>query len=190
MIVRFQTLLDRDDQAGARRALEEAVRLAPRAVGLMVTLAQLEELAGDDDAAIARYRRVLEAQPTNIVALNNLAFALAVRHNAAAEALSLARRAAGLAPGSGTVLDTLGWIEHLLGNHAGAARVFEQAVRLEPGRAEVRLHAAIVYLADGKSDRAAFELKEALRLDSALEGRDEVRQLRERISAYKPAKPR
>jgi uncharacterized protein (TIGR03790 family) len=190
MVVRFQTLFERDDRAGARRALEEAVRLAPRAVGLMVTLAQLEEQAGDDDAAVARYRRILEVQPTNVVALNNLAFALAVRHNGAAEALSLARRAAGLAPSSGTVLDTLGWIEHLLGNHAGAAKVFEQAVRLEPGQAEIRLHAAIVYLADGKSDRAAVELKEALRLDPALETRDEVRQLRERLAALKQLTPR
>jgi len=186
MVVRFQTLLERDDRAGARRALEEAVKLAPRAVGLMVSLAQLEEQAGDDDAALAHYRRILDLQPTNVVAMNNLAFALAVRHDAAADALPLARRAAGLAPRSGTVLDTLGWVEHLLGNHPAAARVFEQAVQLEPGQPEIRLHAAIVFLADGKADRAAAELKEALRLDPALETRDEVRRLRERIAALKP----
>ena len=57
-------------------------------------------------------------------------------------------------------------------------------------QAEIRLHAAIVYLADGKCDRAAVELKESLRLDSALEGRDEVRELRERIAALEPATPR
>jgi len=149
----------------------------------MVTLAQLEEQLGDDEAAIAQYRRILEVQPANVVVLNNLAFALAVRHNAAAEALPLARRAVGLAPRSGSVLDTLGWVEHLLGNHSAAARLFEQAIQLEPGQAEIRLHAAIVYQADGKADRAAAELKEALRLDPALETRDEVRQLRERMGA-------
>ena len=186
LVVRFQTLLERDDRVGARRALEEALRLAPRAVGLMVSLAQLEEQAGEDDAAIARYRRILDVQPANVVALNNLAFALAVRHNAAAEALPLARRAVGLAPRSGTVLDTLGWVEHLLGNHDVAANLLGQAVRLEPGQAEIRLHAAIVYMASGKSDRAEMELKEALRLDPALEGRDEVRQLRQGLAAVKP----
>ncbi|PYR00792.1 MAG: hypothetical protein DMF96_02305 [Acidobacteria bacterium] len=186
LVVRFQTLLERDDRVGARRALEEALRLAPRAVALMVSLAQLEEQAGEDDAAIARYRRILDVQPANVVALNNLAFALAVRHNAAAEALPLARRAVGLAPRSGTVLDTLGWVEHLLGNHDVAANLLGQAVRLEPGHAEIRLHAAIVYMASGKSDRAEMELKEALRLDPALEGRDEVRQLRQGLAAVKP----
>ena len=73
----------------------------------------------------------------------------------------------------------------MLGNHDVAATLFGQAVRLESGQAEIRLHAAIVYIAIGKSDRAEAELKEALRLDPALEGRDEVRQLRERIAALK-----
>ena len=185
LVVRYQTLLERDDQAGARRALEEAIGLAPRATDLMVTLAQLEEQAGDNDAAIARYRRILEVEPTNIVALNNLAFVLAVRRSAPAEAVSFARRAATLAPGSGAVLDTLGWIEHLLGNPDAAASLLEQAVRLEPGQANIRLHAAVVYVATGKRDAAEKELKETLRLDPTLEDHDDVRKLRERLAVAK-----
>ena len=180
LVVRSQTLLEREDRVGARRALEEAITLAPRAVGLMVTLAQLEEQAGEDEAAIARYRRILDVQPVNVVVLNNLAYALAVRRHAPAEALPFARRAVGLAPRAASVIDTLGWVEHLLGNHDVAASLLGQAVQLEAGQAEIRLHAAIVYAASGKSDRAEVELKEALRLDPGLEGRDEVRQLRER----------
>jgi uncharacterized protein (TIGR03790 family) len=183
LVVRAQTLLGRGDQVGGRRALEEAVRLAPRAVGLMVVLAQLDQEAGDDGAALGRYRRILELEPTNVVALNNLAFALAVRHNAPAEALPLAKRAASLAPRSAVVLDTVGWVEHLLGNDGVAAKALAQAVELESGRAAIRLHAAIVYTATGNRDAAEKELKEALRLDPALEGRDEVRELRERIAA-------
>jgi len=125
-------------------------------------------------------------QPENVVALNNLAFALAVRHDAAAEALPLARQAMALAPRVGSVVDTLAWIEHLLGNHEAAASLARQAVQLEPGQAGIRLHAAIIYAALGKSEPAGLELKEALRLDPALEGRDDVRQLRERIAALKP----
>jgi uncharacterized protein (TIGR03790 family) len=185
-VVRFQVLLENDDRVGARRALEEAIRLAPQALGLMVNLAQLEEQLGDDDAAIARYRRILEVQPTDVVALNNLAFALAVRHDQPAEALLLAKRAATLAPRSGVVLDTLGWIEHLLGNDDAAAISFGQAVQFEPGQAEIRLHAAIVYAANRNGASAQKELTEALRLDPALGGRDEVRQLRERMATLTP----
>ena len=124
-------------------------------------------------------------EPTNIVALNNLAFVLAVRRSAPAEAVSFARRAATLAPGSGAVLDTLGWIEHLLGNPDAAASLLEQAVRLEPGQANIRLHAAVVYVATGKRDAAEKELKETLRLDPTLEDHDDVRKLRERLAVAK-----
>jgi uncharacterized protein (TIGR03790 family) len=190
LFARFQALVDRDDREGGKRALEEALARAPGTVTIMLALAQLEEQMGDDDSALPRYRRVIELQPTNVVALNNLAYALAVRHNAVGEAQSLARRAAGFAPRSGSVLDTLAWVEHLLGNDSVAAAMFEQAARLEPGQGELRLHAAVVYAAIGKSDRAAAELNEALRLDPALESRGEVQHVRERIAARKPSAPR
>jgi uncharacterized protein (TIGR03790 family) len=187
LVARFRTLVDRDDRPGGKRALEEALARAPANVSIMLALAQLEEQMGDDDSALPRYRRVIELQPTNVVALNNLAYALAVRYNAAGEAQSLARRAASFAPRSGSVLDTLAWVEHLLGNDSVAAAMFEQAARLEPGQAELRLHAAVVYAAIGKNDRAETELKEALRLDPALESRGELQHVRERIAARKPS---
>jgi uncharacterized protein (TIGR03790 family) len=180
-VIQSQTRLDRDDRVGARAALEEAVKMAPRAVDLVLSLARLEEEAGDDDAAIGRYRRILELQPANVLALNNLAFALAVRHNAAGDALPLARRAASLAPQSAIVLDTLGWVEHLLGGDDTAANLLAQAVRLEPGSAEIHLHAAIVYTSIGRSADANVELEQALRLDPALRERGDVRQLRGRL---------
>jgi uncharacterized protein (TIGR03790 family) len=189
-LAKYQTLMERQNVSGARQSLEDAARVAPRAAGIMLVLAQLEEEAGNVDASIAQYRRVLKIEPNNSVALNNLAYALAVRRNAPQEALPLATLAARIAPGSGIALDTLGWVEHLLGNQDVAESLLGQAAELEPGRAEIRLHAAIVLAANGKSDRAEAQLKEALRFDPALEGRDDVRQLRERIAALKARKPR
>jgi uncharacterized protein (TIGR03790 family) len=186
LFARFQAAFDRDDRAGAKNALKEAVSLAPQSLTLLITLAQLEEQVGEYDAAIARYRRVVAIDPANVVALNNLAFALAVRRSSAPEALVFARRAADLAPRSAGVLDTLGWVEHLAGNDGHAAIILDNAVKLDPTQAQIRVHAAIVFMADGKSDRAATELKEALRLDPTSSVRDEVRQLRERIAALKP----
>src|SRR5262249_20336230 len=137
--------------------------------------------------AIARYRRIVEMDPTSAIALNNLAFALAVRRNAPAEGRTFARRAAAVAPNSGTVLDTLGWIEHLVGNDAVAANLFGQAVKLEPERGELRLHAAVVFMAIGQGDRSEVELMQAVRLDPSLEQRGETRALRARIAAGAPA---
>ena len=169
-------------------ALEQAVIAAPTAVGLLVALAQLEESDGLYPAAIARYQRAIEIQPANVVALNNLAYALAVHRNAPAEGLPLAKRAATLAPRSASVLDTWAWIEHLLGNDADAAKILADAIKLEPRLAEMWLHAAIVSAALGDRAKAESELKEALRLDPTLEQRDETRRLRERIR--RPALPK
>ena len=187
--VRADTLLGRGDRAGGRAALEQAAKLAPSAVALLVTLAQLEEADGLDDAAIGRYQRVIELEPANVIALNNLAYALAVRRNVPAEALPLAKRAASLAPRSGSVLDTWGWVEHLLGNHAVAAKILADAIKLNPAAAETRFHASSVAAALGDRTSAERELKEALRLDPAMEQRDDARQLRERISALPLPKP-
>ena len=178
MVVRGETLLGREDQAGAKEAFEKAIALVPKAVALHLAVAELEEKAAAYDAAIGRYRKVLELQPANIVALNNLAYALAVRSNQPAEALPFARKAASLAPRNGSVLDTLGWVEHLLGNHEVAADIFKDVVRLLPADAEVRLHAAVVNAAAGRREQAKKELEEALKLDPSMEGREEVQRLR------------
>jgi uncharacterized protein (TIGR03790 family) len=190
LLVRGDRALERGDRTAARRALEEALVLAPRAVSLMVSLAQLEEQDGDDGSAIPRYRHILELQPANVVALNNLAFALAVRHGGVAEALPLARQAASLAPQSGTVLDTVGWVEHLAGNNARAVEVLARAVQLEPGQAEIWLHAAIAYLAAGDSGAAEMHLEEALRVDPEFSQREDVKRFQKQLAGLVAATPR
>ena len=90
--------LAKGDSAGARAALEQAVAIAPSAIGLLMTLARLEEADRSYDAAIARYQRILELQPSNVIALNNLAYALAVYRNAPAE--GTAAREAGRGTGA------------------------------------------------------------------------------------------
>jgi tetratricopeptide (TPR) repeat protein len=119
------------------------------------------------------------------VALNNLAFALAVHLGKPAEAQPIAKRAAALAPRVGTVLDTLAWTEHLLGNEEAASKLLGDAIRLDPKEPEIRLHAAIVYAATGLLEQSRVELQEALRLDAQLASSDEVKQLQSRLAAAK-----
>ena len=171
----------RGDVPATRDALLQVLELAPDAVEPRVELAMIHDQAQEHDEAIVHYRRILELQPRNIVALNNLAYALAVYKGNPEEALPLAERAATLAPGLANVLDTFAWVEHLLGRHASAAARLAQAIRLDPAHAEIRLHAAVVLEATGNRARAEVELKEALRLDPSLEDRDLVRELRAKL---------
>jgi uncharacterized protein (TIGR03790 family) len=183
------TRLTRGDAPGATRALEEATVIEPTLMNSQYQLATLYEHAADYAAAVARYRTIIELQPNSAAALNNLAYTLAVHQHRPAEGLPFAKKAASLAPENPSILDTLGWIEHLLGNHQTAAKILAQAVRLDPTIAVLRLHSAIVYDTLGARIDAERELNEAVRLNPELDKSDEVIQLRKRWNSGRPQPP-
>jgi uncharacterized protein (TIGR03790 family) len=181
-MVRGTALLDADNKTAAADAFRESIKAAPKMTNWMLAVSPLLEQAAAYESAAANYREVLAAEPTNIVAMNNLAFTLAEHLHSPAEALPLARRAVALLPRNGSLIDTLAWTEHLLGNDDVAAKLIEDAVRLSPGEAEIHLHAAIIYQAVGQREKSGTALAAALRLNPQLESKEEVRQLRERLS--------
>jgi tetratricopeptide (TPR) repeat protein len=183
LLARATGQLARDDRAAALETFQRAIALHPTSVGLRLQLATVHEGAREFDAAIAQYREILELQPRNVAALNNLAYGLAVHRGALDEALPLARQAVALRPAEPLILDTLAWIEHLSGDHESAARRLADAVRLNPALAEVRLHAAIVFAATGAMARAASELKEAIRLNPEYASSPEVIELKKKLSS-------
>ncbi len=183
LVVRAETLVSTGgDRDAARVALEEATKTAPNVAPFELQLAVLYEQAGQSDRAAERYQRVLDVQPNNAIALNNLAYSMAVRGKSPAKALPLAKRAAAAAPNDGTVLDTLAWVEHLLGDDATAAKQIAQAVVRAPRIPEIRFHAAVIYAASGARAVAEIELKEALRLAPEYEMREDVREVRAAIA--------
>jgi Tfp pilus assembly protein PilF len=181
-VLRAEARTAKGDTAGARQALEEATTLDAKLLGAHLLLASEYEGRKEYDKAIERYRTVLAVSPDNVVALNNLAYSLAVRKGRPAEAIGFAERAMSLSGGrSPEIADTLAWVQHLVGRDGEAAQVLERLVKAEPSRAEYRLHAAVVFAAVGRLTDAATELREAVRLDPELEKTDEVKALRVRL---------
>ena len=183
LVVRGETLIARGDRAGARRAFEQAVELAPNLLRPRELLAGLYTLAGEAALAAEQFRSIVALQPNNPVALNNLAYDIAVREKKPAEALAMARRALALAPRDPTILDTVGWIEFLLGNTAEAAKLLVQAAKGAPANPEIRLHSAIALASQGARAAAEAELAEALKLSPALEKQADVQELKARLKA-------
>lgn len=161
----------RGDLAGARKAYEEAAALDATLVAPRLALASMLEQQGDHRAAISLYREVLAADGKNAIALNNLAFAVAVHEKSPADALPLAERAYAVSRGLPNIADTLGWVHHLLGNRTQAARYIAEAVRGERANGEIRLHLAAVLAEAGDVAGARRELDVALKLDPTLEQR-------------------
>jgi len=181
LAVRAEGLLRTGDRVGARGLLEQATELAPNAVSLHLLAAELAASAGQPELAAERYKRVIALQPSNVTALNNLAYDIAVREKKPADALPMARKALSLAPKEPLIADTVGWIEYLVGNTAEAARLLAQVARALPRNAEVRLHNAMALAAQGARAAASTELAEAIKLDQTLEKRPDVQELRARL---------
>lgn len=180
-IVRAEAKFAAGKKDEGRGILEEVTVAAPDLAEPHLQLAITYEQEANFPAAIERYRRVLELQPRNVMALNNLAYRLALDHKAAAEALPLARKAAALTPRDPKVIDTLGWIHYLLGNYGEAAKFLGEAVRGDPGTAETQLHAALAFFAVGSYKSAETHLNEAVRLNGEYDSRDDVRDLRAKL---------
>jgi len=183
--VRADSRLRRSDVDGARLALETATRLSPQFAVAHLTLASIYEQTGRFDDAFERYLVLQKIQPDNPIVLNDLAFALAVRKNAPKEALPLATRAYKLAPNSPNISDTLGWIHHLLGDDKTAEPLVVAAVKGAPNNAEILLHAAIVFGANGKFREATQLLNRARSIDKTLDQRLEARTLQRQLETAK-----
>jgi uncharacterized protein (TIGR03790 family) len=180
--LRAEVLSSRGDLPGARQAVVDALEIAPNFIRALLQRAVLEESLDSRDQAIETYKQVLNLDSNHVVALNNLAYSLAVHRKMPMEALTLARRAVALAPTNPQILDTLAWIQHLLGDDASAAKLMQQLVRSNIQSPEIRLHAAIVFAAVGQRGAAQNELAIALKLNPALEGTPEVKQLQAQLA--------
>ncbi|HMO56807.1 MAG TPA: tetratricopeptide repeat protein [Roseiflexaceae bacterium] len=163
------------DAAAAQRGAETLLRYLPGALTPVALLGQALLEAGSAEAALACFRRVLQANPLDAVAWGGLAGALARlgQHGGAAAAL---RRSAlhdplgseGLAPGVAEAPGAIGLgIVYLRRGHTELAAA-ELAVTLEqhPRRDDIRLHYAEALRRNGNQLAA----REQLSLLSPVEG--------------------
>lgn len=179
LIVRANLSIATGEHDAARTLLEEATVRAPHVTAAQIMLAQEYERAGLHDLARARYRAVLQVTPAHPVALNNLAYSLAVRAGKAAEALPLAERAAVLGSNSPPVLDTLGWVRHLAGDSRGALEPLREATRRQATLCEAWLHLAVVERSAGTLEAARAAAARAIACDATLASSDSLRDLKD-----------
>jgi uncharacterized protein (TIGR03790 family) len=181
LMLKAEARRSRDDKAGMRQALEQATAIDPRLTAAQTMLAGLYEELREYDQAIERYRSVLGVNPNDPVALNNLAYALAVHKSAPADALPLAQRAYIAAKRNAHIADTLGWTYYLLGNHQDAEKFLAEAAKLAPDHAEIHLHLAHVHAALGRIDAALAALNRGMQLDVKFSDREDVKKLQLRL---------
>jgi tetratricopeptide (TPR) repeat protein len=155
----------RGDAARAARRLEEALGKGGDAHGdprLILARASVDDRRGDWQPAIARGERLLARKPRSVEALNFVGFVAADHGHDMGRTIRRLQAAVALSPGSGAIIDSLGWAYFHAGDLAHADLYLEQAARLEPGDAEVLEHLGDLYAKRLERDRALAAYRRAL----------------------------
>jgi len=132
----------------------------PDDVGVRLALANGLQLAQKHDEAKLQYVQIVELDPDNIVALNNLAWQL--RKENPEKALEYARRASETAPDSPEVLDTLAVVEYMNKDYSRARRSIERALAGSPDNPSLQYHSAMIVAALGEKALAVVTLERLL----------------------------
>jgi tetratricopeptide (TPR) repeat protein len=127
----------------ARDALQRHLATPP-SPGMLNDLGMIAELERRPDQAAAHYREALRIDPENVLALNNLAFLLALEGRQVNEASLLIDKALGLAGPSAPLLDTRAQVALAAGDLDGA-RIDREAVVHEAPSPAAWFRLAIVY---------------------------------------------
>src|SRR5262249_43112943 len=125
----------KDDDAQCARVqrwLEAAVAKQPDVTALLAHLGSLHGIRRHYAEAIACYRQVLDREPQNPLALNNLAWILALKEGRGEEALQLIERAMDVVGEIPELLDTRAMARLTLGQAELAAKDMEEAVAQAP----------------------------------------------------------
>jgi cellulose synthase operon protein C len=175
----------------AQKDYKEAIRVAqagskvlPDVASLRLISARASEQTQDYESAISQYQAILDKQPTNLVAANNLA-SLLLDQTSDPASLKRAQVIAAVLRQSRIpqFKDTLGWASYLQGDYRNALALCEEAAAALPDQAVVRYHLAMSLIALGQSGKASEQLKKALDLAPDQKLADNIRSALEKIGS-------
>ena len=168
--VMMTTTESTEELPAARSALEVAVMTHHENVELLQAAAVMKASHGEYDEAIAMFRRLIEINPENALAMNNLATLLAERPNQQAEALEYVERAMALVGREAALLDTQGTIFLKAGDYAQAISSLEEATAGGATDARYYFHLAAAYQLANRIEEAISALQSSrdLRLENTM----------------------
>ena len=165
---------DKDALQMAEDLLRVILTRHPDSLSGLMVLGMLMQGERRHDEAAALNRKILELDPDNVIAINNLAWVLCEEQSQPEEALTLAEKGLTIAPEYMDLIDTRGVIHYRLGHLKEAAADFSRCVELCPAHlpslAPVRFHLARVYAQMGRKTEAVEELKKALDVQDRIGG--------------------
>ena len=169
------SLLESGKSAEAERFTANWMKTQPNDGRFLSYLGVAAIMRKDYVAAEKSYLVVVQVQPDNAAALNNLAW---VSHQLRRDgALAYAEKAHRLAPTEPAFMDTLAVLMSAKGQHAPAIELQLKALSSQPGNSAFRLNLAKIYIAAGDKARAKIELDALAKVGEKDPAHAEVMQL-------------
>lgn len=124
---------------------------------------------------------MLKAFPSNIDALNNLAWVYTEQHDP--RALALAEKAYKLAPTSPGITDTYGWALVAQNQPKAALPILEKAAKAAPKAATIQYHLAVAQARTGDKSGALGTLQVLLKSNANFRESADAKKLLEQLGA-------
>jgi tetratricopeptide (TPR) repeat protein len=145
----------------AKQRLTELVKTRDGVPARML-LAEIQGRAGAHDGAVQQYLKVLQLEPGNAMAMNNMAETLASGLNKLDDAVFWSQKALALAPSNPVVEDTLGWTLYRQGKYDAALPHLQKSLK-DLERPVAHYHLAAVLARTGDKARAQKEFEAAVK---------------------------
>jgi tetratricopeptide (TPR) repeat protein len=177
---RVQTEQGKTDQA--LQTYLDAAKNNPRETVFSLLAGGIYESKQEWDRAKQVYQRVLEVQPDNPLASNNLAYVMLQQGGNVDVALAMAQTARRQLPDNASSADTLGWAYYHKGIYSSAINLFKEAVKKDPDNATYNYHLGLAYARNGQGAQARQQLDRVVKIkpDSS-----EVNDLRQALAQLK-----
>lgn len=158
IVLREYAALRSAHSAFRQKPLRDWLERSPDDAGVRLALAQDLQSSGDANGASQEYLALLQHNPGNVAALNNLAW-LKVQAGAIAEGLAFAKQAYERDSRSPAVADTYGWALLQSNNVPQALPILRAARSAAPQDPAIRYHLAVALVRSDLQPEAQQELE-------------------------------
>ena len=127
----------------------DGAKINPKEVAFYLLAGGIYEAKQDWDNAKQQYQKVLQIQPDNPLASNNLAYVMLEQGGNVEVAFAMAQTARRQLPDNPNSADTLGWAFYHKGVYTSAITQFKAALKKEPDNALFNYHLGLAYAKSG-----------------------------------------
>jgi tetratricopeptide (TPR) repeat protein len=143
----------------------DGAKTNPKVVAFYLLAGGIYQGKQDWGQAQEQYKKVLEIEPENAVASNNLAFVMLQQDGNVDLAFTMAQTAYRQLPDNANSADTLGWAFYHKHAYTSAITHFKEALRKEPENALFNYHLGLAYAKNGQTDLARQQLRVVRRIN-------------------------